>query len=229
VHARGVANGPAPPELAAAFRAEQRKALERIGERPLAELPSLAAWRRAFGAFGVEPTRYRSAAEALLRRLTKHGGLPSVSLLVDLGNLVSISFALPVAVLDLDGVVGAIAVRGAHGDERFTDLGASGVEQPSAGEVIFVDDAQVVHARRWCWRQSAQSATTAETTEILITVEGHHEQAPEDVRAAVRDLEELLSSFAHAATPTSKLLGAGEPVFRTCANEPLDAPELRPR
>jgi DNA/RNA-binding domain of Phe-tRNA-synthetase-like protein len=200
LHARGVANGPSPPALAAAYRAEQERTLERLGGQPLGTVPSLAAWRRAFAAFGVEPTRYRSAAEALLRRLTKHGEIPSVSLLVDLGNLVSIHYALPVAVLDLAGVAGGITVRLAAGGEEFTDLGATTVEHPDPGEVIFADEAGAVHARRWCWRQSAQSATGPETTEILIAVEGLHETAAEDVAAALADLERLLGDHVPGAT-----------------------------
>jgi len=62
--------------------------------------------RKLFRGFGVEPTQYRSAAEALLRRLTKQGGLPSVGTLVDLANLVSIRFALPVAVFERRGTGG---------------------------------------------------------------------------------------------------------------------------
>ena len=59
VHAEGVSNGPSPQALVAAFRAEQQAVLTRIGDTPLSELPSLAAWRRAFRAFGVDPTAYR--------------------------------------------------------------------------------------------------------------------------------------------------------------------------
>ena len=90
IHADGVTNRPATAELTAAFRAEQASVRERIGETPLSELPTLAAWRGVFRGFGVDPTKYRSAAEALLRRLTKQGDLPSIDALVDLANLVSI-------------------------------------------------------------------------------------------------------------------------------------------
>ena len=100
IHATGVHNGPTPPRLAAAFRDETLATRTRIGETPLSELPTLAAWRKAFRGFGVDPTQYRSAAEALLRRLTKQGELPSIGTLVDLANLVSIRYALPVAVFD---------------------------------------------------------------------------------------------------------------------------------
>lgn len=213
VHARGVVNGLSPPALASAFRAEQELALELLGDRPVGTLPSIAAWRRAFAAFGVEPTRYRNAAEALLRRLTKHGEIPSVGTLVDIGNLVSIRYALPVAVLALAGVAGTINVRFAQGSEEFTNLGTNSVEHPDAGEVAFVDEKDVVHARRWCWRQSAQAAARPETEEILIAVEGHHETAAEDVAAALGDLESLLRGHASADVLERARLSAEEPAF----------------
>lgn len=206
VHAMGVSNGTVSPELGEAFRAEQTTTLARIGDMPLAELPSLAAWRRVFSGFGVEPTRYRSAVEALLRRLTKQGEIPSVSPLVDLGNLVSIHHALPVAVFDLAAITGAITVRFARGDEPFTDLRSELVESPAPGEVVFVDDGGLVHARRWCWRQSAQSATTGATMDVLVTVEGHHPGARDDVRAALADLERLLLEHAGAQRISSTVV-----------------------
>ena len=153
--AGGLTVGETPQALAEAFAAEQRAVLDRIGQTPLSELPSLNAWRRAFRAFGVDPTAYRSAAEALLRRLTKQGSLPSISTLVDIGNLVSIRYALPVAVFDRRSITGTLTVRPATGDESFTGLGSGTTEQPEPGEVIFIDEAGRVAARRWCWRQSA--------------------------------------------------------------------------
>jgi len=60
-------DSPTPPSLAAAFHEETLAVLTRIGETPLSELLSLAAWRKVLRGFGVDPTQYRSAAEALLR------------------------------------------------------------------------------------------------------------------------------------------------------------------
>ncbi len=173
---------------------------------PLSELPALAAWRKVFRGFGVDPTQYRSAAEALLRRLTKQGELPSIGTLVDLANLVSIRYALAVAVFDERGISGGTIVRFARGDERWTDLGSSQAEHPEPGEVIFADAADVVSARRWCWRQSAESAARADTTEILVTVEGHHETASDDVARALGELESLLGTYAAPATLRSAVL-----------------------
>ena len=187
--------------------------LERIGLTPLSELETLSAWRRTFSAFGVKPTQYRNAAEALLRRLTKAGDIPSINALVDLANLVSIRHRLPVAVFDQSMVRGLTTVRFANGDEEFTDLGSGEVSHPEQGEVIFVDDAGVVSARRWCWRQSGQSAAGPGTTEALITVEGQHPDADDDVEAATVDLLGLLSRFQPEARVSSAQLSAESPIF----------------
>ena len=213
IHAVGASNGRSPAELAEAFRAEQEQVRARIGSTPLSEVPTLAAWRRAFRAFGVDPTAYRSAAEALLRRLTKQGSIPSINALVDIGNLVAIRYGLPVAMFDQRPVSGGTTVRFAVGSERFTDLGSGDTESPDAGEVIFIDEAGHVAARRWCWRQSAESASSASTTTVLVTVEGHHDGARRDVEAAIADLDGLLRSVAAASSTRNAIVDAASPSF----------------
>ena len=190
--ARGITNGPTSPELAAAYADEQTATLQRLGKTPLSQVSALSAWRAAFRGFGVDPTQYRCAAEALLRRLTKAGSIPNLNTLVDLGNLVSIRYALPIAMVDLRAIPDGTTVRFARGDERFTNLGQSEPEAPALGEVIFSDDTGLVTARRWCWRQSAESAARDDTTDILITIEAHHSDGRADVEAAMRDLLALL-------------------------------------
>ena len=107
----GIVNQPSSDELKQLYFAEQASVLEKIGKTPLSELTSLAAWRSAFRKFGVNPTKYRSAIEALLRRLTKKGDIPSINTLVDIGNLVSIRHQIPVAVFDVTRTIGSILVR----------------------------------------------------------------------------------------------------------------------
>ncbi len=195
--AQGVTNGPTPESLQAAYQAEQQATKRRIGQTPLSQIASLAAWRSVFRSFGIDPTQYRSAAEALLRRLTKKGDIPSINTLVDIGNLVSIRYALPVAVFDTQTLQGAVTVHFANGTERYTTLGQNEVEHPEVGEVVFSDEIGLVIARRWCWRQSEQSAAQAATTNAIITVEAHHTEGRHDVQAALNDLLELLRKYAN--------------------------------
>jgi DNA/RNA-binding domain of Phe-tRNA-synthetase-like protein len=215
IHATRLTNGPSSPELLDDYRAGQQAARERLNATAIAELPSIAAWRRVFSGFGAKPTQYRNAAEALLRRLAKHGDIPTLSTLVDIGNLVSIRYAMPVAVFDLANIADSITVRFATGEESFTDLGSADHISPDPGEVIFVDRNNVVSARRWCWRQSAHSATNQTTVEALMIVEGHHDTASHDVQAALTDLTSLLAAHQPHSQTTAYVLSPTNPGTRT--------------
>jgi DNA/RNA-binding domain of Phe-tRNA-synthetase-like protein len=213
--ASGLSNGPSPDALCAEYAAEQEAVRERIGVTPLSQIPSLAAWRSVFRSFGLDPTQYRGAAEALLRRLTKKGEIPSVNTLVDIGNLVSIRYALPIALFDLRATTGTITVRFASGDERYTTLNEAGEAQPAhpePGEVIFSYETGLVVARRWCWRQSDESAMREDSKRALVTVEAHHEGGRADVTAALADLQSLLGRYAGGEYLTA-ILDAGHPEF----------------
>jgi DNA/RNA-binding domain of Phe-tRNA-synthetase-like protein len=192
---QGLNNAPTPPDLLQAYQTEQRAVLVKIGEQPLSEIPSLAAWRAAFRLFGVDPTKYRSAAEALLRRLTKKGDIPSISALVDLCNLVSIRYALPVAAFDARALSGAVMVRFAAGNESFTAHDSPEPEHPEPGEVIFADPAGLVVARRWCWKQSVESTVELDTRDAILTVEAQHPGSSKDILAALKDLSILIERF----------------------------------
>jgi DNA/RNA-binding domain of Phe-tRNA-synthetase-like protein len=203
-----LSNGPTPAPLLAEYQQEQQAVLDRIGKKPLSEIESLSAWRGAFRSFGIDPTQYRSAAESLLRRLTKQGNIPSINKLVDLGNLVSIRYALPVAIVDTQALTGMVTVHFASGTESFRPLGEAAPEHPEPGEVVFSDEAGLGIARRWCWRQSDESAARESTTDVIVTVEAHHANGRDDVQRALADLMALLEKYAGGTLKPALLDGA---------------------
>jgi DNA/RNA-binding domain of Phe-tRNA-synthetase-like protein len=203
--AEGVRNIPSPEGLRKSYVTQQEVVLESVGQTPLSELASVAAWRAAFRKFGVDPTQYRSAVEALLRRLTKKGGIPSINALVDLANLVSIHYALPVAAFDLNRLKLPITVRFSDGSERYTPLGESYIEHPEPGEVIFVDSMGMVIARRWCHRQSNESAARDDSTRVLFTVESQHKGGEMDVCRALEELQGLIKLYVGGTCKTALL------------------------
>lgn len=204
VLASGLVNRPSPPELIRQYEQEQALVRSQIGES-LSEIPAIAAWRACFRQFGTDPTKYRSAPEALLRRVSKKGDIPSINALVDMGNLVSIRYALAVAVIDLQAVRGKITVQLATGTEAYRELNQEAVMHPDEGEVIFLDEANIVMARRWCWRQSDESAAKSTTTNALIAIEAQHEGGEEEVRNAVADLSELIKTHLGGTVETDIL------------------------
>ncbi len=186
-------------------------ARERLSQGPESQMPEIAAWRRAYTQMGLKPSKYRSAAEALLRRFKRENDLPRLHPLVDLCNALSIAFALPVAIFDLDRIKEYIEVCQAKGTEQY--LAFSGeIETPSPGEVIFRDAANQVHARRWTFRQSRLSTVSQETAQVLIVSEGLHETASKDVRELIETLSEELATI--EAPPRCKtILSAEKPRF----------------
>ena len=203
--AEGLHNSPTPEPLQASFLREQKAVLESIRETPLSEIPSLAAWRAAFRKFDVDPTQYRSSAEALLRRLTKKGDIPSINTLVDMSNLISIHFALPVAAFDLSQLKLPITVRFARGTERYTPLGETEIEHPIPGEVIFADETGLVIARRWCHRQSDENAAREDTNRVLFTIEAQHGGGDASIRLAIDDLLVLIKQYVGGVCQTALL------------------------
>jgi DNA/RNA-binding domain of Phe-tRNA-synthetase-like protein len=173
------------------------------------DLPAIAAWRRAYAQMGMKPTQYRSAAEALLRRFRKEDQLPQLHPLVDLCNAVSLAFALPVAVFDLDHVAGFLEVRHARGDEQY--LAFSGeIERPPAAEVIFADADGHAHARRWTFRQSRRSTVSPTTRRALIVSEGLHPSAGADILALLAALADQITAVWRAPSAQA-ILAASAP------------------
>jgi DNA/RNA-binding domain of Phe-tRNA-synthetase-like protein len=176
-----------------------------------AELPEIQAWRRAFSKMGLEPTRYRCAAEALLRRYRKEGSLPQIHPLIDLCNAISLAYAVPVAAFDASKIAQYVEVRYATGDETYTAFSGE-TESPAAGEVIFADVVGRAHARRWTNRQSGYSAVRDTTTAVLIVAEAMHDSAEADVARLTATIAEELDAV-WSTSARSALLSASSSRF----------------
>jgi len=177
---------------------------ERLGRSSEGQMPEVSAWRRAYAQMGLKPTKYRSAAEALLRRFKREDTLPRLHPLVDLCNAVSLAFALPIAVFDLEQVTEYLEVRHALGIEEYLDFSGE-ILTPAPNEVIFADAENQVHARRWTFRQSRRSTIRPETGRVLIVSEGLHETANTDILALRDALAEEITTLWVAPTHTAIL------------------------
>ena len=188
----GLVPGASDDESEALLVAAEQVAADALRERPVDELPHVAAWRDAYRAFGAKPQRTRNSAEALIRRA--ESGLPRVNRLTDLYNAVSVSHAIPLGGEDLSRYVGAPRLVRAVGDETFetTAGGELVVEHPDAGEVVWCDD-EGVTCRRWNWRQGPRTALRDDTTSALFVLDALDPLTDDQLEAAVADLEQHLT------------------------------------
>jgi DNA/RNA-binding domain of Phe-tRNA-synthetase-like protein len=163
----------------------------RLADRTEGALPEIRAWRAAFTAMGLKPTQYRCASESLLRRLRTQGDMPALHPLIDFGNAVSATFAIPLAIFDLNHIAVPLTVTRARGDERYVTFRGE-EEKPEPGEVIFRDAEGWAHARRWTHRQSGRSAVRSSTGRALLVTEALHEGAAADVARVAETLTTAL-------------------------------------
>jgi len=189
-----VRNGDSPTELIELLRREEALARERLNVETLTTEPRLASWREAFRQLGYKPGDNRPSIEALLRRVLHGQELPSITALVDIGNIVSLRHLLPVGGHAIDVLAQDITLRPASGDEEFVPFGSEQIEHPASGEFIFAEGDKVL-TRRWIWRQANHTLTLAQTTASEFNIDGLPPVGEADVAAAARDVMDLVEHF----------------------------------
>ena len=84
----------------------------------LKEISSIAATRRVYKACGKDPSRYRPASEALIRRMLQGKELYQIDTLVDLINLASIRYGYSIGGFDASKFVGDTLTLGIGRDQQ---------------------------------------------------------------------------------------------------------------
>jgi DNA/RNA-binding domain of Phe-tRNA-synthetase-like protein len=160
-----------PDEAATDFLADrvtdfrQTYALETLKDDP-----RLRAYRDFFWRVGVDPTKVRPAAEALLRRVIQRKPFPRVNTLVDAYNLASAETHIALAAFDLAKLRGDLRMRRAHPDETFLGIGMKAPVTLAGVEVVCEDDDRLVAI--YPYRDAEASKVTFETCDVRFLVCG---------------------------------------------------------
>jgi DNA/RNA-binding domain of Phe-tRNA-synthetase-like protein len=203
----GIVPSPGDTTSEELLRAAEDWARRALAERPVDQLPHVAAWREAYRAFGAKPQRTRSSLEALTRRAPV--GLPRVNRLTDVYNAVSVLHQVPLGGENLTRYVGPPRLIRATGDESFDTIagGVEVVEHPEPGEVIWRDTVGVT-CRRWNWRQARRTQLLEETTTALFILDALDPMTAEALTAAADDLLTHLTGPGPDLRVHRRLLGA---------------------
>jgi DNA/RNA-binding domain of Phe-tRNA-synthetase-like protein len=101
-----VVNTPYSATLWEEISACSEKFRQQLTTESLKEITSIAATRRVYKACGKDPSRYRPASEALIRRILQGKRLYQLNTLVDLVNLASIAYGYSIGGFDADKIEG---------------------------------------------------------------------------------------------------------------------------
>ncbi|HEU5227043.1 MAG TPA: phenylalanine--tRNA ligase beta subunit-related protein [Ktedonobacteraceae bacterium] len=196
VTGRGIQNGSANEEVERIKQSAAAGVRQNLSTEALSQHPSILAWREAYRCFGAKPKDHRPTAEALLRRILRGEGIPTISRAVDLYLAVEAEFYLPIGGYDLDKVDGDIALRRSAGDESFIPIGAAAAEETTtSGEVVYAD-ARKVLTRRWNYRDCDAAKVTADSQNIALFCEAPFPEIPTDqLRKCTDRLADYLQRF----------------------------------
>ncbi len=208
----GLVAGPSNQDSDALLRAAEAATRQALSERPVDQLPHVAAWREAYRAFGAKPQRTRNSVEALLRRAGS--GLPRVNPLTDTYNAISVLHRIPLGGEDLTRYSGSPRLIRATGKEVFDTVadGVAVIEHPEPGEVVWCDDAGVT-CRRWNWRQARRTQLNGNTTTAIFILDALDPMTDEALHAAADDLVAHLARFGPDVQVVRRLIASGTMPF----------------
>lgn len=182
------------PEVGEAALREACEAV--LAGRPEWAEAHLAAWADVFQSFGAKPKRTPCSADALRKRVLRDGIMPALDPVVDLYNAVSLRYAIPVGGENISAYQGAPRLTIAEGTEPFDTIkeGASVIEYPSPGEVVWRDDVGVT-CRRWNWRQGIRTRLSVEAQQMWFILESLPQMPLEKLHEAGRMLTDGLEEM----------------------------------
>lgn len=186
------------PEICTLLEREMGQLEDRLKGINIKEYPDLKLYRDAFNRVGLNPNKYTSSIEAMVKRVAKGNRLPSINPIVDLGNSVSLKYILPMGAHDLDALKGEIAVRFSKEGDTFIPLGEETIETLEAGELVYAD-VKRIRTRRWIWRQSDIGKIDENSKNIFFPIDGFEANKDKVVQAA-DELEALLRKYFQCQT-----------------------------
>lgn len=105
------------PEIVDLLRNAEKSAVESMRNIPIIEQPSIIPWREAYRKFGAKPKDCLSSIENLLRRISKGEQLRHINKLVDIYNIISLKYFVPVGGEDLAKIEGNVLLTFAGNNE----------------------------------------------------------------------------------------------------------------
>ena len=111
---------------------------DKFSDNLLSANPIISAVRRMYRRIGWEPTQYRPSSEAMIRRILKDKGLYRINNAVDLGNVTSARFHLPMGLYDGDKLSGTITVDVGQKGEEYQGLSKDVIH--ATGKLVLRDN-----------------------------------------------------------------------------------------
>jgi DNA/RNA-binding domain of Phe-tRNA-synthetase-like protein len=166
----------------------------------LKNMSGIAATRRVYRACGKDPSRYRPASEALIRRMLQGKSLYQIDTLVDLINLASIAFGYSIGGFDADKFVGNTLTLGVGREgEPYEGIGRGMIN--IAGLPVYRDAQGGVGTPT---SDNERTKIDINTRHLLVLINGY-DGNEKNVRANAEFIQTLLRKYCQSDGGTYKI------------------------
>lgn len=156
----------------------------------LKDISGIAATRRVYRACGKDPSRYRPASEALIRRVLQGKALYQIDTLVDLINLASMAFGYSIGGFDADKFVGNTLTLGIGKEgEPYEGIGRGMIN--IHGLPVYRDEIGGVGTPT---SDHERTKITIDTTHLLVLINGYDGNEA-SVRQNAESIQQLLQKY----------------------------------
>lgn len=178
-----------PPALAQEFGQLQAEVAKIYKLDLLAATPRIVAVRTMYKKLDFDPSRYRPASEALVRRVLQNKSLYYVNSAVDVNNFCSIKYLMPFGLYDLDKITGNVVYRMAS---EGTYVNIASKEVSANGKPFLTDQAgffgnPTSDARR--------TAVNLSTTNLLSVIYADEEVTDQELQALLDDTANMMVMY----------------------------------
>ena len=188
-----VQNSPYCQELWDEINALGEKYRDTLTTESLKEMSGIAATRKVYRACGKDPSRYRPASEALIRRMLQGKQLYQRDTLVDLVNLASIAFGYSIGGFDADKFEGDTLTLGVgKAGEPYEGIGRGNIN--IEGLPVYRDSLGGVGTPT---SDNERTKITLETTHLMVLINGY-DGDESHVRENAEYIQQLLRKYAES-------------------------------
>ncbi|MDJ1122180.1 phenylalanine--tRNA ligase beta subunit-related protein [Olsenella sp. YH-ols2217] len=191
---------------------DANRAAERHLDSPtLSENRPVKVWREAYQKFKTKRGA-RVSIENLLKRVHKDRPVGPITPSVDLYNVISLTYALPVGGENVDAFEGDLRLGTTEGGDAFRGLGEEKDDPTLPGEVCYRDDAGAV-CRCLNWRDGQRTALDDDSANAFLVIESVDPERAGDLVAAIDELAGLVTKYLGGAVVEKQILTRDNPTM----------------
>ena len=127
---------------------------------------TVKVYRNFFWKIGIDPTKIRPAAEALIRRVVAGKAIPKINTLVDAYNLASIETGIAFAAFDTDTLNGDLLMRFAEKGEQFQGIGMKKLFILKGEEIVISNNGKLIAI--YPYRDAENTKVTENTKNVTM-------------------------------------------------------------